>query len=71
MKIIEPYYVIEDEIDAKKIMLTIERAGRTCYKSEGRIGDGTAEKFIASIIKRGHESVLEHEKITVWFICDR
>ncbi len=71
MKIIEPYYVIEDEIDAKKIMLTIERAGRTCYKSEGRIGDGTAEKFIASIIKRGHESVLEHEKITVRFICDR
>jgi thymidylate synthase (FAD) len=71
MKIIKPYYVIEDEIDAKRILLTIERAGRTCYKSEGRIGDGTAEKFIANIIKRGHESVLEHEKITVRFICDR
>ncbi len=71
MKIIKPYYVIEDELDAKKIMLTIERAGRTCYKSEGKIGDGTAERFIASIIKRGHESVLEHEKITVRFICDR
>jgi thymidylate synthase (FAD) len=71
MKVIEPYYIIEDEIDAKRIMLTIERAGRTCYKSEGRIGDGTAEKFIANIIKRGHESVLEHEKITVRFICDR
>ncbi len=71
MKIIKPYYVIEDEIDAGKIMLTVERAGRTCYKSEGRIGDGTAEKFIANIIKRGHESVLEHEKITVRFICDR
>ncbi|MBQ8941491.1 MAG: FAD-dependent thymidylate synthase [Firmicutes bacterium] len=71
MKIIKPYYVIEDEIDAKRIMLGIERAGRTCYKSEGRIGDGTAEKFIAGIIKRGHESVLEHEKVTVRFICDR
>ncbi|MBR6400135.1 MAG: FAD-dependent thymidylate synthase [Firmicutes bacterium] len=71
MKIIKPYYVIEDEIDAKRIMLGIERAGRTCYKSEGKIGDGTAEKFIAAIIKRGHESVLEHEKITVRFICDR
>ena len=71
MKIIKPYYVIEDEIDAKRIMLGIERAGRTCYKSEGKIGDGTAEKFIAAIIKRGHESVLEHEKLTVRFICDR
>ncbi len=71
MKIIKPYYVIEDEIDSKKMMLTLEKAGRTCYKSEGRIGDGTAEKFIANIIKRGHESVLEHEKITVRFICDR
>lgn len=71
MRVIEPYYVIEDEIDAQKIMLGIERAGRTCYKSEGRIGDGSAEKFIAGIIKRGHESVLEHEKITVRLICDR
>lgn len=71
MKVIKPYYVIEDELDAKKIMLTIEKAGRTCYKSEGKIGDGTAERFIAAIIKRGHESVLEHEKITARFICDR
>ena len=71
MRIIEPGYLIEDDIDAGKIMLAIEKAGRTCYKSEGRIGDGTAEKFIANIIKRGHESVLEHEKRTVRFICDR
>ncbi len=71
MKIIKPYYIIEDDIDPKRMMLAIEKAGRTCYKSEGRIGDGSAEKFIANIIKRGHESVLEHEKITVRFICDR
>ncbi len=71
MKIIEPYYIIEDEIDAQKMMRTIERAGRTCYKSEHNISDGSAEKFISNIIKRGHESVIEHEKITVRFICDR
>ena len=62
MKIIEPSYVIEEEIDAQKMMQTIERAGRTCYKSEHNISDGSAEKFIANIIKRGHESVIEHEK---------
>ena len=71
MRIIEPSYIIEDEIDAQRMMRTIERAGRTCYKSEHNIGDGSAEKFIANIIKRGHESVIEHEKITVRFICDR
>jgi len=71
LKIIKPYFSIEEEIDAKKIMSVIERAGRTCYKSESAISDGSAEKFIANIIKRGHESVIEHEKITVRIICDR
>ena len=71
MRIIEPSYIIEDEIDAQRMMRTIERAGRTCYKSEHNISEGSAEKFISNIIKRGHESVIEHEKITVRFICDR
>ncbi len=71
MRIIEPLYIIEDELNPQAMMKTIERAGRTCYKSEHNISDGSAERFIASIIKRGHESVIEHEKITVRFICDR
>lgn len=71
MKIIEPSFVFEDELDPRAIMSKIERAGRTCYKSEGRIGDGTAEKFIASIVSRGHESVLEHASVTARLICDR
>ena len=33
--------------------------------------DHSAGQFIANIIKRGHESVLEHEKITVSIVCDR
>lgn len=49
----------------------IEKIGRVCYKSEDKINDGTAEKFIKGIIKRGHESVIEHESISVRFICDR
>ncbi len=42
-----------------------------CYKSEDKITDGSAEKFVANIIKRGHEAVLEHKSFTVKFICDR
>lgn len=71
MRVIEPSYIIEDELDPQRMMKTIERAGRTCYKSESNISEGSAEKFIANIIGRGHESVIEHEKITVRFICDR
>ena len=71
MNIIKPAVIIEDEIDPERIIKNIERAGRVCYKSENRIEDGTAEKFISGILKRGHESVIEHEKITVRIICDR
>ena len=49
----------------------IEKAGRTCYKSEEKITEGSAEKFVKMITKRGHHSVIEHASITVRFICDR
>lgn len=49
----------------------IELAGRTCYKSEDKITPESAPKFAEMILKRGHESVLEHASATVRFICDR
>jgi thymidylate synthase (FAD) len=49
----------------------IERAGRVCYKSEGKITDGSDKKFVEGIIRRGHESVIEHEKATALFVMDR
>ena len=57
--------------DYQTMLEKLERIGRVCYKSEGNIKDGSAEKFIAGILKRGHESVIEHESITVSVICDR
>lgn len=42
--------------------------GRTCYLSEPK---GSAEDFIRKRIKQGHESIIEHEKVTVRIICDR
>lgn len=71
MKIIRARITIEDVIDGEEILRKIERAGRTCYKSEAKITGDSARVFVASIIKRGHESVLEHEKITVRIVCDR
>ena len=71
MKIIAPYHEIISKIDGAEMLRNIELCGRVCYKSEDRITDGSAEKFVGMILKSGHESVLEHEKITVRFVCDR
>jgi thymidylate synthase (FAD) len=49
----------------------IEAAGRTCYRSEDKITITSAGNFVAMILKRGHDSVLEHASATVRFICDR
>lgn len=49
----------------------IERAGRTCYKSEDKITTESAEKFIRMIVDREHLSVLEHASATFRIICDR
>ena len=71
MKIIEASYHIETPIDGAEILKRIEKAGRTCYKSEDRITEESAKSFVQKLIERGHESVLEHASITVRFVCDR
>ena len=71
MKIIEPSVELVDDFDAAAVMKKIERAGRVCYKSEGNITCDSAEKFIRAIIKRGHESVIEHAAVSFKIICDR
>ena len=74
MKIIEPSFEFitpMSMIPGKVIMKRLEKIGRVCYKSEDKITDDSYEKFLRGIIKRGHESVLEHCSITVKFVCDR
>lgn len=71
MKIINPYTEILTPLDGQAILRHIELCGRVCYKSEDKITDTSAAKFVAGIIKRGHEAVLEHFDITVKFVCDR
>lgn len=69
MKIIDPNIQVE-EYNPIKIMKNIERACRTCYRSEGLITDESYKSLIKNCINRGHESVLEHEKITIRITCD-
>ena len=71
MKIIKPSIEILDNITPVEMLKKLELCGRVCYKSEDKITDESAVKFISNIIKRGHESVLEHVSFSVRFICDR
>jgi len=75
MKFIKPSFeilsIMSNEIDPDGSLRLIERAGRVCYKSEDKIDTESSKKFIKNILKRGHESVIEHSAMTVKFICDR
>ncbi len=71
MIVVKPEIEIIDMADYQDILKKLERIGRVCYKSEDKISEGSAEKFIGGIIKSGHESVIEHENITVKVTCDR
>ena len=71
MNAIKAYTQIYGDLDGQEILNKIERCGRVCYKSEGKIEEGSAERFVANIIQRGHETVLEHASITVKFVVDR
>lgn len=70
MKTIDPGYKILTPITGGELQL-IELAGRTCYKSEDKITDDSAKKFVKMLIDRGHEAMLEHSFLSVRFICDR
>lgn len=71
MKIISPDFAFVDSINGNAILKKLEAAGRTCYKSENKMTEDSAANFVRNLIKRGHESVLEHISITVRIITDR
>lgn len=65
MKIIEASFTILSKIDGSEVLKNIERAGRTCYKSEDKITNDSSAQMVKMLVKRGHESVLEHQS----FFC--
>lgn len=71
MKIIPPSFELLDCPDGTTLLQKIELAGRVCYKSEAKITSDSAFGFVRRILESGHESVLEHEKLSVRIICDR
>ncbi|RJQ44794.1 MAG: FAD-dependent thymidylate synthase [Gaiellales bacterium] len=61
-----------DTIDqAESAMKLIEKAGRTCYKSENKITPDSADKFVQMLVDKGHHAMIEHVVIGAKMITDR
>jgi len=71
MRVVSAKVILESHVNGPQILRRLERIGRVCYKSEDCITKISAERFVVALLKRGHESVLEHISITVRIICDR
>lgn len=70
MKVMRPTFTWLGGIepDGRMMLHNIAEAGRICYQSELRTTD---DEFVRRRIRDGHESILEHEKISVVVAVDR
>lgn len=60
MKIIKASYSVEPRDEQRGGLAVIERAARTCYKTEDAIRNGSAESIVKALIHKRHEAMLEH-----------
>ena len=69
MKIVEPS--VELLWITENPEFQIERAGRTCYKSEDRITADSARLFAGKMREHGHHAMIEHAVASFRIITDR
>lgn len=55
----------------ESVEATIEHYARICYRSEAKTKDGSDEKLVKRLMKRGHHAMLEFCDAAVIFSCDR
>ena len=61
MKLIkQSFEILNQQPGLEGIYKQIELSGRTCYKSEDKITEGSAKEFVDRMIKSGHGAMLEH-----------
>lgn len=71
MKLIKPSYeILEQSPGLGGIYEAIERAGRTCYKSERKEGT-TAKDFVDKMIASQHYAMLEHGTVYLMIPVDK
>lgn len=69
MKIIDPSFEIQEDLDKEPIAVRLEACGRVCYKSEDKITEESAVPFVKKIAVHGHNSVLEMAAATFKITC--
>ena len=70
MKIIDPYFQIQDELDRRGFVARLEECGRICYKSEGLMDGIQRFPFVKKVAAHGHNSVLEMAVATLHVQCE-
>lgn len=68
---IERAQILIPKFNKDKIIKSLERYGRVCYKSEDKFKIDISSNMLKTLVSNNHESVLEHEKLTMLFIIDR
>lgn len=71
MRIVNASYEVLSRPTRARALQQIERAARTCYKSEDRITEDSSVRMVQNLVKRQHFAMLEHVSATVKFVCDR
>jgi thymidylate synthase (FAD) len=71
LELIHPSYEILDCPEREALLKKIEKIGRIAYKSEDKITEDSASRFVKMIMKNNHLSVIEHENISIKFITSR
>lgn len=67
MKLVKPSWeIIKQSSGIQGMYEHIELAGRTAYRSENKITEGSAKPFVDRMIKSGHLSVLEHGTVYLY-----
>ena len=46
MKIVDPYFEFQDDLDRSSLAVRLEAGGRICYKSEDQITEDSAIPFV-------------------------
>jgi thymidylate synthase ThyX len=59
MRSVQPSATLES-FEGVGVLKKLEMIARTCYKSEDKIMEGSAEKLIAALVQRQHYAMLEH-----------
>ena len=71
MKIVQQSHEWITPLNRDATLKRIEQIARTCYKSEGAIKPGSAEKMVAMLCKKHHYPMSEHISRSCKYITDR